>query len=219
MFTRVGQPTSLCHGAVCGERVREGTLPLVQLSADFQSLPAPPTNKLGTSGADSWVNGLMYILRPLGLSNKLSCEAGSFSCHLNPHRCFQRFEVLFPQAGALGCVVCLALQLFLPVYPHTNVDLPVLQPLPCPKSSPPGCPSPPLLLVWMNVFSLTPWLSEFHTARFSGSSGCFLFLNLLLSFFWLWKAAQYVYLASILAGSPLLYFYFVWICYMAHIIV
>ena len=42
-------------------------------------------------------------------------------------------------------------------------------------SSLPGCPSPPLLLVWVSVSSLTPWLSDFHIVRFSGSSGCFLF--------------------------------------------
>ena len=41
----------------------------------------------------------------------------------------------------------------------------------------PGCPSPPLLLVWMNVSSLSPWLSDFHTVRFSVISGGFLFLN------------------------------------------
>ena len=29
----------------------------------------------------------------------------------------------------------------------------------------------------MNVSSLTPWLSDFHTVQFSVSSGCFLFLN------------------------------------------
>ena len=40
-----------------------------------------------------------------------------------------------------------------------------------------GCPSPPLLLVWMNVSSLSPWLSDFHRVQFSVSSGCFLFLN------------------------------------------
>ena len=39
-----------------------------------------------------------------------------------------------------------------------------------------------LLPVWMNV---TPWLSDFRTIWFSGSSGCFLFLNWLLSIFWL----------------------------------
>ena len=79
-------------------------------------------------------------------------------------------------------------------------DRPVHKPLPCPvyqlppccESSPPGCLSPPLLLVWVNVSSLTPWLLDFHTGRFSVSSGCFLFLNL-LSFFWLCEEAQCVY--------------------------
>ena len=52
----------------------------------------------------------------------------------------------------------------------------------------------PLLLVWMNVSSLTAWLLDFHTVWFSGSSGCVLFLNLLLSFFWLCEESQCVYL-------------------------
>ena len=34
-----------------------------------------------------------------------------------------------------------------------------------------------LLQVWMNVSSLSPWLSDFRTVQFSVSSGCFLFLN------------------------------------------
>ena len=103
----------------------------------------------------------------------------------------QRFEALFPGAGALGWVVCLAPPPFLPVYLCANVGpqgLPVttlwgllaaawptpfhnppphcvLQPPPCHKFSPPStrCPSPPLLPVWMNVSSLSPWLSDFHT--------------------------------------------------------
>ena len=58
----------------------------------------------------------------------------------------------------------------------------------------PGCPSPPLLPVWMNVSSLIPWLSNSHRAWFSGSSGCFLLLNLLLSFFWLCEEANFIYL-------------------------
>ena len=108
-----------------------------------------------------------------------------------------RFEAWFPHTGTLGCGVCLAPQSFLPVYPHTNVgqpDLPAatlptrfLQPPPCHESS------PPLLLVWMNVSSLTPWLSDFHTVQFSGNSGYFLFLNLLLSF-WLCGVLKYIYL-------------------------
>ena len=46
----------------------------------------------------------------MGLSSNLSCEAGSFSCCCPaPTSVFnQRFEALFPCAGALGCVVCFA---------------------------------------------------------------------------------------------------------------
>ena len=54
----------------------------------------------------------------------------------------------------------------------------------------PCYPSPPLLSVWMNVSSLIPWLSDFYTVQFSGSSSYFLFLSLLLSFFWLCKEAK-----------------------------
>ena len=138
----------------------------------------------------------------MGLSNELSCEAGSFPCccRLNPTGVFnQWFEALFPLAGTLGCVVCFAPPLFLsPFVPpglsvhecgttvstshclegsascslpascsldHPALQLPslwVLQPPPCHKSSLPGCASPPLLPVWMNVSSLSPWLSDFH---------------------------------------------------------
>ena len=45
----------------------------------------------------------------------------------------------------------------------------------------------------MNVSSLTPWLSDFHTVHFSAIFGCLLFLNL-LSFFWLCEEAKYIYL-------------------------
>ena len=42
----------------------------------------------------------------MGLSNDLSCEAGSLSC-CPPRGVFnQRSEALFPRAGALGCAVC-----------------------------------------------------------------------------------------------------------------
>ena len=81
---------------------------------------------------------------------------------------------------------------FMQMWGHT-----VLQLLPHRRFSPSGCPSPPLLPVWINVSSLTPWLSDFHTVQFSVSSGCLfvcLFFNLLLSFFWLWEEAPCVYL-------------------------
>ena len=160
----------------------------------------------------------------MGLSNKLSsCAAGSFSCCLNHHRIFQS-EVLRLYFPTLESWVVWSISL--PSYSsqficmqmlgrlvHQPPPCPVLQPLPCCVSFPLGCPSLPLLLVWMNVSSLTLWLSDFHTVRFSVSSGCFLFLNLLLSFFWLCKEAQCVYLCLHL-GRKSFYFIFLWYTFL-----
>ena len=139
-------------GAVCGGGVREGIMPFAQLSPHFQ-------------------------------------ETGSFNHHHNPSRLLQP-EVLrfcFPSAGTLGCTVYLVPQLLLPFHLHMNVGLPDLPAVISPAWSTshhlavcplhPGCPSLPLLPVWMNVSSVTPWLSNFLTVLFSGSSGCFLFVN------------------------------------------
>ena len=89
---------------------------LAQLSPQFQSLSLLPTSKLGPSGADSWVGGLVYVLGPCGSLNKLSCEAGSFSPPPQPPQVFtgRGLEALVSHTGTLGCVVCLAPQLFLP---------------------------------------------------------------------------------------------------------
>ena len=132
----------------------------------------------------------------MGPSNGLSCEAGSFFCRHNPDRFFQS-EVLRLYFPALEPWV--AQSVYLPScssqFIRTQMwDHLFHQPQPCHKSSPPHGPSPPLLLVYMNVSSLTPWLLDFHTVQFPVNSGCFLFLNLLLSFFWLCEEAQCVYL-------------------------
>ena len=50
----------------------------------------------------------------LGVSLTTTTPIGVFS---------QRFEALSPHTGALGCVVCVTPQLFLPVYLHVNVGL------------------------------------------------------------------------------------------------
>ena len=80
----------------------------------------------------------------------------------------------------------------------------VRQPPPCLESSPPWLPicyqSPPLLLVWVSVSSLSPWLLDFHTVWFSLSSGCILFLNCCPSFGCARRHSVSTY-ASILAGS------------------
>ena len=49
-----------------GGGVGEGTMALAMLSAGFQSLPSLPTSKVGPSGADSRVGGLVHTLGPCG---------------------------------------------------------------------------------------------------------------------------------------------------------
>ena len=120
------------------------------------------------------------------------------------------FETLFHHTGTLGCMVCLFPELFLLVYLHTNVGpsaWPAASPGPPTAALPtvvlqqlvvsllhPSCLSPLLRPVLMNVSSLTPWLSDFHTIQLSGSSHYFLFLNLLLSYLWLCREAKSIYL-------------------------
>ena len=106
-----------------------------------------------------------------------SCQAGSFSRCLNPHRFFQS-EVLrlyFPElepwvAQSVSLPSCSSWFICTRMW-----DCPVHQLLPRHESSLPGCPSAPLLQVWMNVSSLTAWLSDFHTVRFSVSSDFFVY--------------------------------------------
>ena len=88
----------------------------------------------------------------------------------------QRFEALFLHAGTLGCAVChLIFQLLphrpaaaLPTLLHNLPPCWVHQPLPCCDSSLPNCPSPPLLPVWMNVYSL---LMELFKCDYGHNSG------------------------------------------------
>ena len=160
---------------------------------NFQSLFLLPTSKLGHSGADSPGRWVCVYSRTLWVS-----PMNSPMRFLNPHRFFQS-EVLRLYFPTLGPWV--AQSVSLPScsswFISTQMwDRPLLQlPLTCSSShslatSPlcPGCLAPPLLLVWMYVSSLTPWLLDFHTVRFPGSSGWFLFLNLLF-FFWLCEEA------------------------------
>ena len=114
-----------------------------------------------------------------------------------------------PHTGTLGCEACHPVHQLLPRWPAAALPAPlhnppprwVHQPRPCHKSSPPSCLSPPLLPVWVSVSSLSPWLSDFHTVRFSVSSGCFLFLNCCCPFGCARRHSVSTY-ASILAGSP-----------------
>ena len=141
---------------------------LAPLSAGLQSFSPLPIIKLGPSGADSWVGGLVHALGP--------CEAGSFSyCCLNPHGCFQ-WEVWGFISPSWSPGLC---SLF-----HSPAVPPILSMhkcgatgsdsihhvsrSSCVAASPvcPGCPSLPLLPVWMNVSSLSPWLLDFVRFNF-----------------------------------------------------
>ena len=93
----------------------------------------------------------------------------------------------------------------LPTLLHNMPPCWVRQPSPYHKSSPPGCPSLPLLPVWMNVSSLSPWLLDLHTVRFSVSSSCFLFLNCCCPSFGCTRRHSVSTYASILARSHLIF--------------
>ena len=141
---------------------------LALLSDGFQSLSPSTHNHIGpflcwflggwvcVHSRTLWVSPTNSPVR-LGVSpTATSTPTGVFS---------QSFEALFPCTGTLGCTVYLVPQLFLPVYLYSSVGSPhwVCQPQPFCKSSSPSCLSLPLLPVWMNVFSLAPWFSDFHT--------------------------------------------------------
>ena len=146
---------------------------IVQLSAGFQSLLPLCTSKLGPSDADSQVGGFVYILNPVGLSNELSCETGSFShCRLNPHRFFQS-EVLrlyFPSlepwvARSVSLPSCSSQFICTQMWDH-----PFCQPLPhLPQSS-------------SYHLAVSPLHPAAHSAPPSGLDACFFFNSLVVGF-------------------------------------
>ena len=87
----------------------------------------------------------------LGVSPTASSPTGFFSVW--------GLEALFPCTETLGCVVCLAPQLFLPVYPHANMGLP----------SPPAISLPQVLSTQLSM-SVSP----------TGLDECFFFNSLVV---------------------------------------
>ena len=141
-------------------------MPPAWLLASFQSLPLLPVSKLGPSSAYSWVDGLIYISRtqwasPVNSPVKLGVFPASSTL-----TDFIQLEVLrlyFPTLEPWIAWSVLLPNCFSRFIRTQMWDHPVRQPLPHRESSLSDCPSPSLLLVWMNVSSLTPWLSDFHT--------------------------------------------------------
>ena len=183
-------------------------MPLGKLSVGFQSVLPLPTSKLGPSGAASWVDDFMYVLGHCGSLQRTLPWGWEFLPLPQLPQVFSvwGFEALFPHTGTLGCEVCLAPQLFLPVYLHANVGLPAL-----PVTASPGPPASALPWVLSTQWPISAPPSSLDECLFFNSwvvglpyisIFCefwyiyilLLFLNLLLSFFWLCEDAQYVYL-------------------------
>ena len=116
----------------------------------------------------------------MGLSNELYYEVGvSPGVASTPTGVFnQWFETLFPRTGALGCVVS----------PH------VCQLRPCHTSSPPQLPisAPPTRL--NECFFFYSLVVRLPYSLIFCQFWLFFVFKLLLSFFWLCKDAQCVYL-------------------------
>ena len=111
----------------------------------------------------------------MGLSNKLSCETGSFSHHLNPHRFFQS-EVLRLCFSALELRV--AQSILLPrcssLFIHIQIWDPLLhQPPPCWAWSTSFHPHPPVTVL---LRVLSAWLPV--SAPPTGLDECFFFNSL-----------------------------------------
>ena len=127
----------------------------------------------------------------MGLSHELSCEGGRFSHCCNPPRFLQSevFEALFPHTGTWGCAVCFTPQLFLLVYPHTNVGQPSLHAATSTVWS---------SLLWLPVFAPPSSLNE-----------CFFFNSLVVGLpyssifwqFWLFFGFKFVVLLFIVLGG------------------
>ena len=91
--------------------------------AGFHSLPTLPISKLGPSGADSQAGVFVYVLGPYGSLQQTLLLGWQLLLPLQPPQVFiaKGFEAFISHAGPLCCTICLALQLFLRVYPQANV--------------------------------------------------------------------------------------------------
>ena len=177
MFIRAGQPTLLRCDAVRGGGAREGVMALALLSARFRS---PATHKrIGPFwcwflGRWVCVHSRTLWVSPANSPVSLGVSPASASIPTGVFNWW--FEALFPCAGALACRSVLLPSCASRFICTRTWDHRLYNPPPCcVHQPPPFCESSlPLLPVWRNVSSLTPWFSDFHTVRFSVSSGCFL---------------------------------------------
>ena len=177
--------------------VREETMPLrfVCHSAHFQSvhhLPICHWHPLASTWVETpRVNGYAFFLGPCGFFKWTLPTDQQFILPPQLPLVFtaNSYKALFFQHWNPG-LHCLAWvwDWLLPRYPswfyppHMNMGLHVLlAPSPTPlcclhtKFSGPRLHRSTPSTIWVNITSLNPWLLDFNTVRFSGSSGCFCF--------------------------------------------
>ena len=147
--------------------------------------------------------GLCTFWDPVGPLNRFSCETGTLLCCHNLHWFLQLRDMrlyircwnprLYGLAWGWNCPLPCCPSQFLSTMCECGAACSSGH---CLAARPlyPGCLSVPLLPIWVNVSFLTHCLSDFHIVQFSGSCGCFLFLDWLLSFLLLCSEGKHVYL-------------------------
>ena len=175
-------------GWVC---VCSGTLWLSPVNSPVRLEVSPAAASTCTAVFNQWFEALFPHTGALGLHGLFRSPVVPPS--LSAHECGTAGSTSHHLMGSTSCSLPASLRLARPSPPAT-----AMRSL---ESSPPGCTSPPLLPVWVNVSSLTPLLSDFHTVWFSVSSGCFLFLSCCCPFGCARRHSVSTY-TSILAGSP-----------------
>ena len=170
----------------------------------FHHFPSFPQADFALSGADPQVGGFVYILGPCGSLQWTLLWGWEFPATTTPHRFFFTawgFESLVSPWWNPG-FHSLSRSLFVPPglsAQECGIARPPATALPCPLH-PVAHLSPSYHLDECVFNSLVVGLP---CKRFSHSSGCSLFLNWLLSFFWLFEEAKYFCLWLYLGRDPI----------------
>ena len=146
-----------------GEGSKREQWPLLHSVSDFSHFPHYPQAKWALlvliPGWMVCVHSRILWISPVNSPVRMGVSPAATSTPMGVFN--QWFEALFPLAGTLGCTVCLAPQLVLPVYLHSNVGPPA--PL---ATASPGLPATAL----PQVLSAPP----------TGLDECFFFNSLLV---------------------------------------
>ena len=187
----------ICCDAVCGEGVQEGKITLAPLSAGFVTSPHYPQAKWALLVLiRGWVGGFVYILGTYGSLQQTLLWSWEFLPLLpQPPQVFSisGLRLYFP-ALEPWVAQCFIPQLFLPFYLHSSVGLPALPGTALPQVLSTQLPvSAPLTSLDECVF-FNSLVVELPYSPIFWQLWLFFVFKLLLSFFWLCKKAQCVYL-------------------------